>query len=78
MDLITGNEGDDSLTADEVMIKLMEATETIKLMEAKVDILIGGLGSDTFICDQFDTIFDYNLIKVTKGGACSILHKFCV
>ena len=41
-----------------------------------VGILIGGLGSDTFICDQFDTLFAFKSNEDNKKiGPCSLVDN---
>jgi len=67
-DLLFGGEGDD----------LLDGGEGNDVLEGGVgiDIMIGGPGNDTFICDQYDTIIDYNS---TEGdsiiGSCSVQYE---
>ena len=76
-DLMEGGKGDDTLIAgegDEGMLG-NEGNDVLNGGEG-VDIMAGGLGNDTFICDLFDTILDFNLIEGDKiVGECSSLDQ---
>jgi RTX calcium-binding nonapeptide repeat (4 copies) len=76
-DLMEGGKGDDTLIAgegDEGMLG-NEGNDVLNGGEG-VDIMAGGLGNDTFICDLFDTILDFNLIEGDKiVGQCSSLDQ---
>jgi Ca2+-binding RTX toxin-like protein len=63
-DKLLGGKGDDGILGDEGNDVLNGG--------GGVDIMAGGLGNDTFICDLFDTIIDFNLNEGDKiVGQCS-------
>src|SRR5215212_1400295 len=63
-DMLLGGKGDDGILGD-------EGNDVLNGGEG-VDIMAGGLGNDTFICDPFDTIIDFNLNEGDKIiGQCS-------
>ncbi len=76
-DLIAGGKGDDTLLAGEGDEGILgnEGNDVLNGGEG-VDIMAGGTGNDTFICDLFDTIIDFNLEEGDKIiGQCSSLDQ---
>jgi Ca2+-binding RTX toxin-like protein len=60
-DKITGERGNDKLEGGKGDDKLFGGKNDDELDGGKgTDELIGGPGADTFVCDQFDTIIDFN------------------
>jgi hypothetical protein len=76
-DLIEGGKGDDTLLAGEGDEGILGNEGNDVLNGGKgVDIMAGGTGNDTFICDLFDTIIDFNLTEGDKIiGQCSSLDQ---
>jgi hypothetical protein len=76
-DLMDGGKGDDVLLAgkgDEGILG-NEGNDLLNGGEG-VDIMAGGTGNDTFICDLFDTIIDFNLNEGDQIiGQCSSLDQ---
>ena len=63
-----GEEGDEGMLGN-------EGNDVLNGGEG-VDIMAGGTGNDTFICDLFDTIIDFNLEEGDKIiGQCSSLDQ---
>ena len=63
-----GGKGDDGILGD-------EGNDILNGGEG-VDIMAGGLGNDTFICDLFGTIIDFNLNEGDKIiGQCSTIDQ---
>ena len=76
-DLMEGGKGDDMLVAGEGDEGLLgnEGNDVLNGGEG-VDIMAGGTGNDTFICDLFDTIIDFNVDEGDKIiGQCSSLDQ---
>ena len=76
-DLIQGGKGDDTLLGGEGDEGILgnEGNDVLNGGEG-VDIMAGGTGNDTFICDLFDTILDFNLNEDDKIiGQCSSLDQ---
>ena len=76
-DLMAGGKGDDTLLAGEGDEGILgnEGNDVLNGGEG-VDIMAGGSGNDTFICDLFDTIIDFNLEEGDKIiGQCSSLDQ---
>ena len=72
-DLMAGGKGDDTLLAGDGDEGILgnEGNDVLNGGEG-VDIMAGGTGNDTFICDLFDTIIDFNLEEGDKIiGQCS-------
>src|SRR5215203_291913 len=67
-DMLLGGKGDDGILGD-------EGNDVLNGGEG-VDIMAGGLGNDTFICDLFDTIVDFDIEEGDKIiGQCSSLDQ---
>lgn len=67
-DMLFGGEGDD-LIGGGIGNDVLEGGKGI-------DIMIGGPGNDTFICDQYDTIIDYNSTEEDQIiGSCSVQYE---
>jgi hypothetical protein len=67
-DILLGGKGDDGMLGD-------EGNDILNGGEG-FDIMAGGLGNDTFICDLFDGIIDFNSNEGDKSvGQCSILDQ---
>src|SRR5215207_10951802 len=67
-DMLLGGEGDDGILGG-------EGNDVLNGGEG-VNIMAGGLGNDTFICDLFDTIIDFNFEEGDKIiGQCSSLDQ---
>jgi hypothetical protein len=76
-DLMAGGKGDDTLLAGDGDEGILgnEGNDVLNGGEG-VDIMAGGTGNDTFICDLFDTIIDFNLEEGDKIiGQCSSLDQ---
>ena len=76
-DLIEGGKGDDVLIGGEGDEGILgnEGNDILNGSEG-VDIMAGGTGNDTFICDLFDTIIDFNIEEGDKIiGQCSSLDQ---
>jgi hypothetical protein len=76
-DLIQGGKGDDTLLGGEGDEGILgnEGNDVLNGGEG-VDIMAGGTGNDTFICDLFDTIIDFNLNEDDRIiGQCSSLDQ---
>jgi hypothetical protein len=72
-DLLEGGKGDDTLLGGEGDEGILgnEGNDVLNGGEG-IDIMAGGTGNDTFICDLFDTIIDFNLDEGDKIiGQCS-------
>jgi hypothetical protein len=76
-DLIDGGKGDDMLIGGEGDEGILgnEGNDVLNGSEG-VDIMAGGTGNDTFICDLFDTIVDFDIEEGDKIiGQCSSLDQ---
>jgi Ca2+-binding RTX toxin-like protein len=76
-DLIDGGKGDDKLLGGKGDDGILggEGNDVLNGGEG-VDIMAGGSGNDTFICDRFDTIIDFNLTEGDRiVGECSSLNQ---
>ena len=76
-DLIQGGKGDDMMSGGEGDEGILgnEGNDVLNGGEG-VDIMAGGTGNDTFICDLFDTIIDFNLNEDDRIiGQCSSLDQ---
>ena len=74
---MAGGKGDDKLLAGDGDEGILgnEGNDVLNGGEG-VDIMAGGTGNDTFICDLFDTIIDFNLEEGDKIiGQCSSLDQ---
>jgi hypothetical protein len=74
---MAGGKGDDTLLAGDGDEGILgnEGNDVLNGGEG-VDIMAGGTGNDTFICDLFDTIIDFNLEEGDKIiGQCSSLDQ---
>jgi hypothetical protein len=76
-DLIDGGKGDDILIGGEGDEGILgnEGSDVLNGSEG-FDIMAGGTGDDTFICDLFDTILDFDIEEGDKIiGQCSSLDQ---
>ena len=76
-DLIDGGKGDDMLIGGEGDEGILgnEGNDILNGSEG-VDIMAGGTGNDTFICDLFDTVIDFDIEDGDKIiGQCSSLDQ---